>query len=262
MEYFLPICQLFYSKEIKIVYNFFKNNLSFVYKSPIRYRRMKILVIDDDQKILKSFKRSLSDEFVIDVASNGQEAEYLAYNNYYEVIILDLILPDVDGEDLARIFKKRIPDVPIIAVTGKHAVSDKQFAFDNGVDDYIVKPVSIRELKSRLKALIRRRPESISKVSENIQIRKLKFDRVKKMVFYDGVWVRLRKKEMQLLEFLMVNKHRVISRDDILENVWDSDTDPFTNTVDVHIKRLRLKIEDPFKEKFIHTIHGLGYIFQ
>ena len=221
---------------------------------------MKALVIDDDPRILKTFKRALSDEFIVDTASNASEAEYLAYNNFYDVILLDLILPDMDGEDLANVFKARVPHVPIIAVTGKSTVNDKQFAFDNGVDDYVIKPVSSRELKSRLKALIRRRPENLEKVQKEIQIRKLKYDRDKKMFFYDGEWVRLRKKEMLLLEYLVVNKGRVITRDDILENVWNSETNPFTNTVDVHIKRLRQKIEDPFNECFIHTVHGLGYV--
>lgn len=223
---------------------------------------MKILVVDDDPRILKTFKRSLSDEFIVDVASTGQESEYLAYNNYYDVIILDLILPDIDGEDLARFFKNRIPETPIIAVTGKQSVNDKQYAFENGVDNYLTKPVSSRELKSRLKALVRRKPENAKKVSTQIEVRDLKFDRSKKMIFYKNEWVRLRKKELLLLEYLIINKGRVVSRDDILENVWDSETNPFTNTIDVHIKRLGEKIEDPFNEKFIHTIHGMGYIFR
>lgn len=223
---------------------------------------MKILIVDDDPRILKTFKRSLGDEFIVDVASTGQESEYLAYNNYYDAIILDLILPDIDGEDLARFFKNRIPETPIIAVTGKQSVNDKQYAFENGVDDYVIKPVSSRELKSRLKALVRRKPENAKKVSNVVEVRELKFDRSKKMIFYKNEWVRLRKKELLLLEYLIINKGRVVSRDDILENVWDSDTNPFTNTVDVHIKRLREKIEDPYREKFIHTIHGMGYIFR
>lgn len=221
---------------------------------------MKILLVDDDSRIRALLKQMLKDEFIIDIASSGEEAENLAYNSHYDAIILDLVLPDIQGDDLCALIKARIKNIPVIIISGKSSILDKDRAFEKGADDYLVKPFGSRELKARIKAVTRR--GQIDTNNNKLELRDLKFDINKKLAVYKDQRINLRKKEMQLLEFLLSNKGRVITRNEILENVWDMNANPFTNTVDVHIKRLRDKIEKRYKERYIQTVHGLGYLVE
>ena len=223
---------------------------------------MKALVIDDDPRIVRRLQRILKDEYIVDIADSASCGEKLAYNSHYDIILLDLMLPDMDGLDLCSILKTNTKDIPIMIISDKNSISDIDRAFDKGADDYLMKPFNVRELKARMKALLRRVAKSEELYSKTLTLRNLMLDRSRKALFYNEKRVALRKKEMQLIEFLMVNKGRVLTRGEILEHVWDADISVFTNTVDVHMKRLRDKIEKPFNEKYIETVHGLGYIIE
>ena len=221
---------------------------------------MKILIVDDDSRIRKLLSKLLKDEFVVDCASNAEEAEMLAYSTPYNVIIVDLILPDMDGEELCSLMKARLPNVPIIAMSEKNSVSDKKKVFDNGVDDYLVKPFSSRELKMRIKAVARRiRDNSYPSI---LSAGNLKLNLDTKRVSINGKRVLLRRKELQLLEYILLNRGRVVSRGEILESVWDRNINPFTNTVEVHIKRLRDKLRAFEDVDYIETVYGMGYLIE
>jgi two-component system OmpR family response regulator len=185
----------------------------------------------------------------------------MVFASHYDLLIMDIVMPDMDGDVFINLIRSYVGEIPIIVISNKNTVSDKDFAFQKGADDYLVKPVNNIELKARIKALLRRAPIN-REFLPVLSLRKLFLDRNKKMAYYEEQRLRLRKKEMQLLEFFLVNKGRVLTRMEILENVWEADASPFTNTVEVHLKRLRDKIEKPFGEQFIQTIHGIGYLME
>jgi|694.fasta_scaffold00063_56 DNA-binding response OmpR family regulator len=222
---------------------------------------MKLLLVDQDPRVQISLKRILSDEFVVDIAKCAKDAEQMVFASHYDLLIMDIVMPDMDGDVFINLIRSYVGEIPIIVISNKNTVSDKDFAFQKGADDYLVKPVNNIELKARIKALLRRAPIN-REFLPVLSLRKLFLDRNKKMAYYEEQRLRLRKKEMQLLEFFLVNKGRVLTRMEILENVWEADASPFTNTVEVHLKRLRDKIEKPFGEQFIQTIHGIGYLME
>jgi len=221
---------------------------------------MKILIVDDDSRIRKLLSKLLKDEFIVDVAKNAEEAETLAYSTPYNVIVVDLVLPDMDGNELCSLLKARLPRTPIIAMSEAVSVSDKKRVFDSGVDDYLEKPFSTRELKMRIKAVARRIFDS--SYPSVLKINDLTLNLDTKRVTIGDVKVSLRRKELQLLEFLMLNRGRVVNRGEILESVWDRNVNPFTNTVEVHIKRLRDKLKKFSKDDYIETVYGMGYLVE
>ena len=222
---------------------------------------MKILLVDQDPRVQNNLKRVLSDEFVLDVSSCARDAEEILFGSHYDLLIMDIVMPDMDGDAFINVIRSYVGDIPIIVISSRSTVSDKDFAFQKGADDYIVKPINTVELRARIKALLRRAPVNREFLSK-LKLRELLLDRNKKMAFYKDQRLILRKKEMQLLEFFLLNKGRVLTRIEILENVWDASASPFTNTVEVHLKRLRDKIEKPFDEQYIQTIHGIGYLME
>ena len=221
---------------------------------------MKILVIDSDPRMQKALKRSLSDDYIVDAVSTAEQGEMLAYTTPYDVILLEMLLPDMDGNDLCRVFKTRLKDTPIIIMSSRASISDKEMAFNRGADDFLIKPVSPRELKARMKVAIRKR---LGKDNDEIlQVRSLRIDTKKRVVTYKNERIRLRKKEMQLLEYLISNRGNVVTKSEIMESVWDMNVNPFSNTIEVHVKRLREKLEEPYTEKYIETVHGIGYLLE
>lgn len=222
---------------------------------------MKILLVDQDPRVQNNLKRVLSDEFVLDVSSCAKDAEEMLFGSHYDLLIMDIVMPDMDGDAFINLIRSYVGDIPIIVISNRSTVSDKDFAFQKGADDYIVKPINNVELRARIKALLRRAPVNREFLAK-LKLRDLLLDRNKKMAFYKEKRLILRKKEMQLLEFFLLNKGRVLTRIEILENVWDASASPFTNTVEVHLKRLRDKIEKPFDEKYIQTVHGIGYLME
>lgn len=218
---------------------------------------MKALVVEDEKDIADSIKAILDQHYVVDVSYTGEEGEYMAQINDYDVIILDYVLPDLTGLMICSSLRKSKISTPILFLTCKDEIRDKVQALNAGADDYLTKPFSPVELLARLRALMRR---SVAGPTENIiEIDSLLLDSLTRTVTRDEMPIRLRRKEFDLLEYLMRNQNRVLTRGMILEHVWEQGVDELSNTIDVHIKYLRDKIDRPFGKKLIKTVHGMGY---
>lgn len=226
----------------------------------------RVLIVDDEKTIVKGIKFSLEqDGMETDCAYDGEEALKYAREKEYDVILLDLMLPIIDGLSVCRQIRE-FSNVPIIMLTAKGEDMDKIMGLEYGADDYITKPFNILEVKARIKAIMRRsktaKPEEevVSKIAE---FGELKVDCDSRRVFIHNEEVNLTAKEFDLLELLMFNPNKVYSRENLLNTVWGYDYPGDVRTVDVHIRRLREKIEkNPSEPKYIHTKWGVGYFFQ
>lgn len=218
---------------------------------------MKILLIEDNKQMAATIKEVLKDHYTVDVAYTGGDGEFQTQVNDYDLIILDLILPDIDGVTVCKKIRESEIKTPILILTGKPQIEDKVKALDSGADDYLVKPFNLGELLARVRALLRRGPDTLT--SNKLSVGGLTLDVAANTVKCKGKKIHLRHKCFRLLEYLMRNKGMVVTRSMILEHVWESSIDPVTNTVDVHIKSLRDEIDRPFGVSLIKTVHGLGY---
>lgn len=218
---------------------------------------MRILLIEDNQEIAQSLKEQLCKWFVVEVALTGTTGEDLALLSAYDLHIIDIALPDKNGIAVCRSLRENGVKTPILILTGQLAIQSKVTALNSGADDYLTKPFSFEELLARIRALLRRSPETLT--SHILKIGDLSLDLHNKVVKRGENSIYLRRKELYLLEYLMRNSGRVITRNMILNHVWDSRCDTIANVVDVHIKHLREKIDQPYGRKMITTIHGLGY---
>jgi DNA-binding response OmpR family regulator len=218
---------------------------------------MKILLIDGDKKTVKVIKEMLKVYYIVDEAYTGKTGEELIFNNDYDAIVLDVILPDIDGFQVCRDIRENNIKTPILILSGIIEVKDKINALNLGADDYLTKPFSFEELHARLQALMRRSPNNF--LSDKLSLNGLILDINSNTVEYKGNKIELRLKEFRLLEYLMRNSGKVLTRSMILEHVWENDTNQLTNTVDVHINYLRNKIDRQFGVKMIKSVHGLGY---
>ena len=201
-------------------------------------------------------KGLISQGFAIDMAFDGQEGQYLAETENYDLIILDLMLPKIDGLTICRYLRQKQIKTPILILTAKSQVEDRVSGLDSGADDYLVKPFAFAELRSRINALIRRSSE---KVSPLLQISDLELDPLKHIVRRSGKNIKLTPKEFSILEYLMNHAGEVVSRTMVTEHVWDYNYDNLSNIVDVFVASLRRKIDKDAPIKLIHTIHGVGY---
>jgi two-component system copper resistance phosphate regulon response regulator CusR len=201
--------------------------------------------------------RGLTEErFAVDVAADGKSGLDLATTYHYDLVILDLMLPVLDGSQVLRRIRKDNVQVPVLILTARDAVADKVGNFDAGADDYLTKPFAFAELLVRVKALLRRGPVTRSSV---VRVGDLELDRLSQQVRRAGKKIELTAKEYSLLEYLMSNAGRVLSRTMIIEHVWDQSFDGITNIVDVYVRHLRSKVDDPYQQKLIRTIRGVGY---
>lgn len=217
---------------------------------------MRILLVEDEEEIAAFIVKALKSEgYSVDRTPSGKKGVFWAKTNDYDLIILDIMLPDINGFSVCKEIRQVKKKIPILMLTVKSEINDKVKAFDIGADDYLTKPFAIEELLVRIKALFRR-PQNI--LQDIYRIKDLVIDVRKHIVTKNGETVELRPKEFSLLEYLLRNQGTVLSRSMLLEHVWDMNTDPFTNTVDVHIRSLRQKLDDP-KGKIIETVHGKGY---
>ena len=224
------------------------------------------LVVDDEKIIVKGIRFSLlQDNMEVDCAYDGEEAVAMAKNNKYDVILLDIMLPKLNGFEVCQQIRE-FSDVPIIMLTAKGDDMDKILGLEYGADDYITKPFNILEVKARIKAIMRRSSNKKDKVEENkkiIEVGDLKLDCEGRRVFINGKEINITVKEFDLLEHLALNPNKVYSRENLLNIVWGYEYPGDVRTVDVHIRRLREKIEsNPSEPKYVNTKWGVGYYFK
>lgn len=219
---------------------------------------MRALLIEDDRRIAGFVGKGLRENsYAVDVANDGEEATYMASLNPYDIFILDVNLPKKNGFEVCSELRQSGVSNPILMLTARDAIEDRITGLDGGADDYLTKPFEFRELLARLRALLRRhnfiRPP-------NIRIADLEIDTVSQTVSRGGEPVELTTKEYALIEFLAINQGRVVGREEISEHVWNESFDPFSNLIEVYIKRLRRKLDEGRDVQLIHTRRGAGYI--
>lgn len=218
---------------------------------------MRILLVEDEKKVADMVARGLKAErFAVDVAGDGLNGWDMAGAYDYDLIILDLMLPGLNGTELLRRIRRNNQQVPILVLTARDATTEKVQNFEAGADDYLTKPFAFAELLVRIKALLRRGPVNRSSV---LRVADLEVDRLSQQVKRAGKRIELTAKEYALLEYLATNPGRVFSRTMIIEHVWDQSFEGFTNIVDVYVRHLRSKVDDPFPEKLLRTVRGVGY---
>lgn len=224
---------------------------------------MKILVIEDEERVAQLIKRGLEEQFYeVTVAYDGELGKKLALKNSFDLIITDIILPKVNGLDLCKEIRTVLPDTPIIMLTALGTTDDKVEGFDAGADDYLVKPFDLRELHVRIRALLKRNNGKSNSQGFILKYADLELNIHTKIVKRSNKEISLTPKELKLLEYMMQNPERVLSRTEIAEKVWETTFDTGTNFIDVYINYLRKKIDKDFDVKLIHTKPGLGFIFK
>jgi DNA-binding response OmpR family regulator len=218
---------------------------------------MRCLLVEDEKKVADFVSRGLrAERFAVDVAHEGHAGWDYASRFDYDIVILDLMLPGLSGTDLLTRMRKQNSRTPVLILTALDATADKVKHFDAGADDYLTKPFAFAELLVRVRALLRRGPINQSSV---LRVADLELDRLAKQVKRAGKRIELTSKEYALLEYLMANAERVLSRTMIIEHVWDQSFHGLTNIVDVYVRHLRSKVDDPHPKKLIRTVRGAGY---
>jgi two-component system, OmpR family, copper resistance phosphate regulon response regulator CusR len=222
---------------------------------------MKILVVEDEPKVANFIKAGLEENgYEVDVAFDGQLGEKLSLSRNYGLVILDIIVPFVNGLELCKRIRQEKTGLPILMLTALGTTEDKVTGLEAGADDYLLKPFDFQELLARVRALIRRSEKKAVDSTTILKIANLELDLDKKLAIRDATKIALTAKEFLLLEYFMKNKGRVLSRSELAEKIWDVTFDTGTNVVEVYINILRKKIDKDFEPKLIHTRIGLGYI--
>jgi two-component system copper resistance phosphate regulon response regulator CusR len=225
------------------------------------FQHMKILLVEDEPKVASFLKKGLSEQgYDVEQAYDGTLGAKLALENEYDLILLDVILPGISGVEVCKQVRQSRSNVSILMLTALGSTDDKINGLDSGADDYLVKPFEFQELLARIRALSRRNNEAPA--GEILRIADLEMDVQKKAVVRAGVHISLTAREFKLLHFLMRNKGRVVSRVDIIEQVWETSFDTGSNVIDVYINFLRKKIDKDFSTKLIHTLVGMGYVIR
>ncbi len=220
---------------------------------------MRILVVEDEKRIADFLGRGLQGAgYAVDVAQDGAMALQFTHDTDYDLVILDLMLPDMDGLKVLERIRNRGAGPPVLILSARGAVDDRVKGLETGADDYLTKPFAFVELLARVRALLRRGQPS----PEKLQVADLALDIARRKVVRGAETIELAPKEFGILEYMMRNKGRPLSRTMIVEHVWDMDYDGLTNIVDVYIRHLRSKIDDRFAQKLIHTVRGIGYMIE
>lgn len=222
---------------------------------------MNILIVDDDTGLLDQLESALKRKrYSVDTAVNGEQALDKAFDVSYDLILLDVMLPRMDGLSVLKEIRKAGMDIPILMLTARGDVQDRVKGLDHGADDYLAKPFSMAELMARIRAMLRRKGNR----TPNLEVGSVRLDTVKRKVTLNGEDVHLTAKEFSVLEFLLHNKGSTVSRFNLAEHVWGEEFDPFSmsNYVDVHIKNLRKKLTAHGEDPFIKTIRGIGFIIE
>jgi len=218
---------------------------------------MRILIVEDDLNLARFIQKGLQEErYAVDVAGDGEEGFLLASVNPFDLIILDIMLPKMDGLEVCRRLRAERKAIPILLLTARESLEDKVAGLDTGADDYLAKPFAFAELLARVRALLRR---GGALPAGRLKAADLELDPVSHRVWRAGQEISLTNKEFALLEYLLRNANQVLTRTAIVEHIWDIHYDSMTNIVDVHIRALRAKVDRNFSPPLIHTMRGVGY---
>lgn len=220
---------------------------------------MRVLVVEDQQTMANYIKRALEEQgYAVDLATTGREALDWADVVDFDLIVLDVMLPEIDGITVCKTLRTQGNHVPILMLTARDTVDARVIGLDAGADDYLIKPFELKELLARLRALSRRQSVNTTKTS-TLTVADLSMDTITHIVMRQGSIINLTAKEYAVLECLIREPNRILTRTEIAEHVWNYDVYNQSNVVDVYIRNLRRKIDDPFKQKLIHTVRGAGY---
>ena len=221
---------------------------------------MRVLIVEDESKTAKYLSKGLLEQgFIADIATNGREGLQMAMSDSYDVAILDVMLPGCDGWSLLSQLRDSGSNLPVLFLTARDSIPERVRGLELGADDYLVKPFAFSELLARIRTILRR---GAPRLPEELTVGDLTVELMSRKVQRKGQRVELSPKEFALLSLLMRRSGEVLSRTLIAEQVWDMNFDSDTNVVDVHIRRLRLKVDDPFECKLIHTVRGAGYVLE
>jgi heavy metal response regulator len=221
---------------------------------------MRILVVEDEKKVASFIKRGLEEEsFSVDMAYDGEEGLYMAESNPYDLILMDLMLPKMDGLAVIKELRNKGNKTPVLCLTAKDTVEDIVSGLDSGSDDYLTKPFAFAELVARVRALLRR---GVQDRGAEIRFADLRLDPVAHKVWRSNKEIELTAKEYALLEYFMRNPNQILTRTMIAEHVWDYTFDSFTNIIDVYVNYLRKKVDRDYDKKLIHTVRGIGYVMK
>jgi two-component system, OmpR family, copper resistance phosphate regulon response regulator CusR len=220
---------------------------------------MRVLIVEDEPKTAAYIRKGLMEHaFVVDVAGNGLDGLHLATTGHYDLVLLDVMLPGADGWTVLQALRRQ-KDTPVFFISARDEVADRVKGLELGADDYLVKPFAFSELLARVRTILRR---GAAKVDPTVQVADLRIDVVRRRVTRGGQRIELTAKEYALLDYFVRHAGEVVSRTLIAEHVWDMHFDSDTNVVDVAVRRLRAKLDDPFEQKLIHTVRGVGYRFE
>jgi two-component system copper resistance phosphate regulon response regulator CusR len=222
-------------------------------------RKMKILIVEDEAKTSEYLQQGLAEAgFVVDVARNGMDGHHLAMTESYDLLILDVMLPDIDGWRILKSLRESGNETPVLFLTARDSIDDRVKGLDLGADDYLVKPFAFAELLARVRTLLRR--SAATAIETTLTVADLELDLMRRRATRGGQRIPLTAKEFALLELLIRHQSEVLPRSLIASQVWDMNFDSDTNVIDVAIRRLRAKIDEPFEPKLIHTVRGMGYM--
>jgi two-component system, OmpR family, copper resistance phosphate regulon response regulator CusR len=220
---------------------------------------VRILVVEDEQKLAKALQEGLeADHYAVTVAYTGEDGFYLANAERFDLLILDVMLPGRDGFEILTTLRQRGVTMPVLLLTARDAIAERVRGLDSGADDYLVKPFAFPELLARIRALVRR---GIAEIATRIKVADLEMDVVRRTITRAGETLDLTAREFELLEYLLINQGRVVSREMLARDVWkEVRHTPLDNVIDVHVARLRRKLDERFDKKLLHTVRGVGFV--
>lgn len=218
---------------------------------------MRVLVVEDEQRLAILVRRGLAEEgHAVDIAGDGHEALLYASSNEYDIVILDIMLPGMDGITVCKKLRERRNHTPVLLLTARDSIEDRVAGLDAGADDYLTKPFAMAELTARIRAIARRPRETVDTI---YQIGDIRVDPARRQVWKGAREIELPNKEFRILVYLLRNPNRVLTRDMIANHVWDYDFLSSTNVIDVHIRALRKRLDNPYPDSLIQTVRGVGY---